>query len=146
MESKRKTSWTDFQLFNLSEKSNHKVVKEGDFYRWYSNPDGTWVLQSEKDFTTESKAFEYIYYNIPLWNEELFIRRNNSLKENLILQGQQRGQTTIRERSSMTRKEIIEIKKEFPYLSQKRIAEHLGVSVSTVKRALRKKIDDNTGF
>lgn len=34
-------------------------------------------------------------------------------------------------------KEIRETKNEFPLLSQKRLAEHFNVSVTTIKRALR---------
>lgn len=126
-ENYRKTNYTDFELFNLTDSNNHKIEKIGDYYYWFRKSNDKWE-RLEKDFESINKAKEYIHYNIGHWTKELFNRRFPKKPHKLYIKDLN---------SKSIHDKIRNIKAEYPYLSQKRLAEHFSVSISTIKRALR---------
>ena len=76
----RKTSYSNQQLANLIVLENHQVIQQGDFFQW-SRDIGTSIETIDIDFESSEKAYEYIYYNISLWNQELTDRINDSLSK-----------------------------------------------------------------
>ena len=126
----RKTNWTDHELLNLCNPANHKIEYDGFEYWWFSKANDIWVKQFINAFETENKALEYLYFNLSVWNKELFGRISRRIGTEI-----SKGSKANIRRDLYNN--IKSVKKEFPYLTQKRIAEHFKVSVSTIKRALR---------
>lgn len=74
----RKTNYSNKQLSNLIIVENHDVNKVGDYYQW-SRDNGDDIEYVDKDFDSIDKAYEWIYYNIALWRQELNERIDDQL-------------------------------------------------------------------
>ncbi len=131
MNSQFTTSWSDYQLFQLSNIDNHSITPDGDgYYKWYYTIDATNHLATHKEFKSISHAKEFIHFNITRWNNELFNRKNTVIKS-------LKAKSTIQNKKHNMYNNIKDIKNKYPGLTHKRIAEHLGISISTVKRGLK---------
>jgi mRNA-degrading endonuclease RelE of RelBE toxin-antitoxin system len=135
MENTFNTTWTDEQLFKLSNRENHKIVRlrSGD-YSWKHNIDGTWVDHYFTTFDDYNKPAHFMQYNLIKWRGELSGRQTETAKRYQIAT-RRLGQI----KNSITRTTADKIKEICGLglnLSQRELADELGVHLRTVTRAL----------
>jgi DNA-binding CsgD family transcriptional regulator len=126
------TSWSDLQLEELRELSNHKVVPDtaGEF-RWMHKLNGKWEIHSIKVFEEENVALNWMYFWLDKWNKELADRRALAARRS------NRRLKAIRRNITMTNKEkAIELRTLMTSWTQQEIANELSISRSTAKRYL----------
>lgn len=130
-----KTSWSDEQLFKLSNRENHKIVKlrSGD-YVWRHNINGSWENHCTDTFDEYSKPAHFLQYNLVKWMEELSARQVETARK---YRTANRRLSQIKDSITRTTAEKIkEISMLGLNLTQQELADELGVHLNTVKRAL----------
>tara|TARA_R110000803_G_scaffold44303_4_gene93785 strand:- start:177 stop:758 length:582 start_codon:yes stop_codon:yes gene_type:complete len=133
-----KTSWTDHQLFQLSNRANHKIVKTaaGD-YIWKHQLDGKWENHCiQGSFSTYKKPASHLAYWTAIWGEEL-IQRNEKISKEF----SSARKRLLRIKDSLnktTADKINEVKLLGLQFTNEELAMELGISLATVKRALKK--------
>tara|TARA_R110002124_G_C8746785_1_gene497899 strand:- start:335 stop:730 length:396 start_codon:yes stop_codon:yes gene_type:complete len=127
------TSWTDDQLKQLRQLSNHKVVSDiSGEYNWMHNITGKWEVHSVKVFEDQNTAYSWLYFWIDKWGKELDDRFSSKLKQD------RRKLKSIKRSKRMTNKEKIQsIRTLMTNYTMQEIANELSVSASTVKRSIR---------
>ena len=130
-----KTSWTDEQLFKLSSSDNHKVVKlrSGD-YMWKHNINEEWENHCISTFDDYSKPSHFLQYNLSKWMGELSSRRADKSRKNRAA-----ARRLIQIKNSITRTTADKIKEIILLglnLTQRELADELGVNIKTVNRAV----------
>ena len=127
------TSWTDDQLKQLRQLSNHKVVADvSGEYNWMHNITGKWEVHSVKVFEDQNTAYSWLYFWIDKWGKELDDRFSSKLKQD------RRKLKSIKRSKRMTNKEKIQsIRTLMTNYTLQDIANELSVSASTVKRSIR---------
>ena len=126
------TSWSDLQLQELSNRTNHKVVPDtaGEF-RWMHKLNGKWEIHSIKVFEQENVALNWLYFWVDKWTKELQDRRAIQARRS------KRRLKAIRRSITMTNKDkALEIRTLMTDWTQQEIANELSISRSTVKRYL----------
>lgn len=127
------TSWTDDQLKQLRELSNHKVVADiSGEYNWMHNINGKWEVHSVKVFKYQNTAYSWLYFWIDKWGKELDNRLSSKLKQD------RSKLKSIKRSKFMTNKEKIKsIRTLMTNYTIQEIANELSLSASTVKRSIR---------
>ena len=127
------TSWSDLQLEELSNLSNHKVVPDtAGEYRWMHKLDGRWEIHSIKVFEEENVALNWMYFWLDKWGKELDDRRAMQARRS------KRRLKAIRRSVIMTNKEkALEIRTLMTSWNIQEIANELSISKATVERALK---------
>ena len=128
--------WTDEELFRLSNRDNHKVVKlpSGD-YMWKHNLRGRWVNHCVGTFNDYNKPSHFLHYCISKWIEDLRVRQEE----------RRRKHTAAIRRLSMIKNSVTRTVadkiREISFLglnfTKEELSTELGVSLNTVKRALK---------
>ena len=131
---KHKTSWTTEQLHQLSQRFNHKIVKDNaGEYRWYNNIENKWQIHSIQVYETYSKPASFLEYWLVKWNDEYTDRINKEFRQ------RRRQYKRLKRKVKITQTELVnELKGLFPEWTNQEIANDLGISPSTVKRCIRK--------
>jgi len=131
---KHKTSWTTEQLHQLSQRFNHKIVKDnaGEF-RWYNNINGTWQIHSIQVYENYSKPASFLEYWLVKWNEEYTDRIAMEYRQ------RRRRYKRLKRKVKITQTELIaELKQLYPEWTNQEIANDLNISLRTVQRYLDK--------
>mgnify|MGYP003676021954 CR=1 FL=1 len=126
------SSWSDLQLEQLSNRTNHKVVPDtaGEF-RWMHKLNSKWEIHSIKVFEEENVAYSWMYFQLDRWDKELKDRRATQARRS------KRRLKAIRRSVTMTNKsKAIELRTLMTDWTQQEIANELSISRSTVKRYL----------
>ena len=126
------SSWSNLQLQELSNRTNHKVVRDiaGEF-RWMHKLNSKWEIHSIKVFEEESVAYSWMYFQLDRWDKELKDRRATQARRS------KRRLKAIRRSVSMTNKsKAIELRTLMTDWTQQEIANELGVNRKTVMRYL----------
>jgi hypothetical protein len=127
------TSWTDDQLEQLANISNHKMVEDaGGEYRWMHNINGKWEVHSIKVFEDINTPYSWLYFWVDKWDEELKNRREKAFRS------KNRKLRAIKRNSRLDNKtKVLRLRTLMPEYTQQDIANALSISLSTVKRYLR---------
>lgn len=126
------TSWSDLQLEELSDLSNHKVVPDtAGEYNWMHKLNGKWEIHSIKVFEEENVALNWLYFWIDKWTKELMDRKALQARR------ANRRLKAIRRSVTMTNKtKALELRTLMTSYTIQDIANELSVSLSTAKRYL----------
>jgi hypothetical protein len=127
------TSWTDEQLDRLVNIDNHKMVKDsaGETRWMHSLLNGVWDIHSIKVFEEEKLAYSWLYFWITKWDEELRLRKSTRA-----IQVRKQVKRIKRSVRTVVSDKVVELKSLLTSYTNQEIANELGVSISTVKRAL----------
>lgn len=133
-----KTSWSTEHLRQLKEITNHKVIYDGYEFVWMSKIDNKWQRHYIANFEDYNKPMSWIYFTIARWDKE-YKQRSESYFNEMIkeLEIDVKIKEISNEYSKKTKQKINEIKTLKPTISNKEIADILGVSVRTVERHLK---------
>lgn len=128
------TNWSDEQLERLVNIDNHKMVKDvaGETRWMHSLIQGKWSIHSVKVFEDEKMAYSWLYFWIPKWDSELRLRKSTRA-----IKVRKRLKRIKRSVRMIISDKIIEMSILLPNYTHTDIANELGVSRSTVTRALR---------
>ena len=129
------TSWTNEQLFKLSDIDNHKITKDIDgVFRWYHNINNKWELHSVWDFTNYRKPASYLHFWLVNWSKELKQRQTSSVRKRTATNRKLR--LLKKSLRKTTQDKIQELCLLFPEFTQEEVANELEISIKTVQRAL----------
>tara|TARA_R110001592_G_scaffold247171_1_gene509225 strand:- start:302 stop:691 length:390 start_codon:yes stop_codon:yes gene_type:complete len=128
------TNWSDEQLERLVNVDNHKMVKDvaGETRWMHSLSQGKWNTHSIKVFEDEKIAYSWLYFWIPKWDSELRLRKSTRA-----IKVRKRLKRIKRSVRMIISDKIIEMSVLLPNYTHTDIANELGVSRSTVTRALK---------
>ena len=128
------TNWSDEQLERLVNIDNHKMVKDaaGETRWMHSLIQGKWNIHSIKVFEDEKMAYSWLYFWIPKWDSELRLRKSTRA-----IKVRNRLKRIKRSVRMIISDKIIEMSILLPNYTHTDIANELGVSRSTVTRALK---------
>jgi len=141
----RKMGWTDEELLVLSNSNNHKIVrlKSGD-YMWKRKLVNVWENHCVDTFENYNKPHAFLHYALSKWIWELKHRQES---RNRSYRAARRKLGLIKR--SVTRTvadKIKEINLLGLNLNQQELANEMGVSLSTVERALRSDYNRESQF
>ena len=128
------TNWSDEQLERLVNIDNHKMVKDvaGETRWMHSLIQGKWNIHSVKVFEDEKMAYSWLYFWVPKWDSELRLRKSTRA-----IKVRKRLKHIKRSVRMMVSDKIIEMSILLPNYTHTDMANELGVSRSTVTRALK---------
>ncbi len=132
------SSWSTEHLRQLKEITNHKVIYDGYEFVWMSKIDGKWQRHYTANFEDYNKPMSWIYFTVSRWDKE-YKQRSESYFNEMIkeLEVDVKIKEISNEYSKKTKQKINEIKTIKPTISNKEIADILGVSIRTVERHLK---------
>ncbi len=132
------SSWSTEHLRQLKEITNHKVIYDGYEFVWMSKIDGKWQRHYTANFEDYNKPMSWIYFTVSRWDKE-YKQRSESYFNEMIkeLEVDVKIKEISNEYSKKTKQKINEIKTLKPTISNKEIADILGVSIRTVERHLK---------
>ena len=132
------SSWSTEHLRQLKEITNHKVIYDGYEFVWMSKIDGKWQRHYTANFEDYNKPMSWIYFTVSRWDKE-YKQRSESYFNEMIkeLEVDVKIKEICNEYSKKTKQKINEIKTLKPNISNKEIADILGVSIRTVERHLK---------
>ena len=128
------SSWSIEHLRQLKEITNHKVVYDGYEFVWLSKLDNKWSRHYIRNFTDYNTPMSWIYFCIAKWNKEYLDRQNSyiiDMRKELDIEI--KITEISRDAKAKTKakiKEIIELK---PNISNKDIADILGVTIKSIE-------------
>lgn len=129
------SSWSTEHLKQLKEITNHKVVYDGYEFVWMSKLDDTWSRHYIRNFEEYKQPMSWIYFNISMWDSEYRNRQATYLKDMMKDLDVEIKITQIsREANVRTKNKIKEILQLKPNMSNKDVADILGVTIRTVER------------
>ena len=129
------SSWSTEHLKQLKEITNHKVIYDGYEFIWMSKLDNEWSRHYVANFDNYNKPMSWIYFNISIWDNEYRNRQANYLKDMMKDLDVEIKITEIsREANVRTKNKIKEILQLKPNMSNRDIADILGVTIRTVER------------
>jgi hypothetical protein len=130
------TSWSYAELFELSNRDNHKIVKDSvGEYRWMHYLNGKWEMHSIKVFEDCATPSSWLHFWMAKWSTELKERTQKKSSEQAKITRKVRVIINSLKRS--TSDKIRQINNLQPNFTQQDIANELEVSVKTVTRALK---------
>lgn len=130
-----KTNWSDNELKQLKEITNHRVRFDGYEFIWEHNIDNNWNRHYVSNFIDYKKPMSWIHHNIHIWKKEYNFRKSKYLKNmERDLDIQIKITEISREASKRTKIKIQEILNIKPNITNKDIADVLGVTKRTVER------------
>lgn len=127
--------WSLEELRDLKEITNHRIDYDGYEFVWMHYLNNKWSRHYVRNFSDYNKPMSWIYFNLNVWNKEYNERSNKYLKDmkrNLDIEV--KITEISREANIRTKNKINEILKLKPSMSNKDIAEVLGVTIRTVER------------
>ena len=124
------TSWSNESLSQLSNRNNHKVVKDtAGEYRWYHKLDGKWSIHSIKIFEDESTPLHWMHTWLSMWSKEL---DNRLTKEaNKIRRSKNR---ILRSNKMSNKDKAIKLSNLLKDYTQDDIANELNITTRTLRR------------
>jgi hypothetical protein len=124
------------QYRNLSYLDNHKIIRDGRDFWWYSRKDTQFTKHCIISFTDYKKVLSNINYWIPIYRKRSINHRD--CLDTMIKELQQEEEIYIIANSdtSLTNK-IRQILKVNPSISPKELTSLLGVSKMTISRQLK---------
>lgn len=126
------TSWTNSELKQLCDLSNHKISPDiaGEF-RWYHKLNGKWDIHSIKVFEDENKPLSWMYHWRAKWSEEL---EQREVKANRSIHRKLRAiRKSVRKTNKVKALEIRTLMKDYTI---QEIANELSLGKRTVERYL----------
>ena len=128
------TNWTTDQLRNLKEVTNHKVIYDGYEFVWMSKPEDKWLRHYISNFEDYNKPMSWIHHHTYNWGVEYRARHSKYLEDmRRSLDVDVKIRAISKEATIKTKEKIIEILQLKPSISNKDIAEVLGVTVKSVE-------------
>ena len=132
--------WSIEHLNQLKELTNHRVVWDKYEFVWQVKLDGKWQRHYIRNFNNYNTPMSWIFFNISKWNNEYNNRRTKYLKDmKANLEIEIKITEISRESNVRTKQKIKEIINLKPSISNKDIADVLGVTIRTVERHKNKK-------
>lgn len=132
--------WSIEHLNQLKELTNHRVVWDKYEFVWQVKLDGEWQRHYIRNFNNYNTPMSWIFFNISKWNNEYNNRRTKYLKDmKANLEIEIKITEISRESNVRTKQKIKEIINLKPSISNKDIADVLGVTIRTVERHKNKK-------
>tara|TARA_R110002012_G_scaffold3900_1_gene18083 strand:- start:304 stop:699 length:396 start_codon:yes stop_codon:yes gene_type:complete len=130
--------WSIEHLNQLKELTNHRVVWDKYEFVWQVKLDGKWQRHYIRNFNNYNTPMSWIFFNISKWNNEYNNRRTKYLKDmKANLEIEIKITEISRESNVRTKQKIKEIINLKPSISNKDIADVLGVTIRTVERHKR---------
>ena len=127
--------WSIEHLNQLKELTNHRVVWDKYEFVWQVKLDGKWQRHYIRNFNNYNTPMSWIFFNISKWNNEYNNRRTKYLKDmKANLEIEIKITEISRESNVRTKQKIKEIINLKPSISNKDIADVLGVTIRTVER------------
>lgn len=127
--------WSIEHLNQLKELTNHRVVWDKYEFVWQVKLDGKWQRHYIRNFNNYNTPMSWIFFNISKWNNEYNNRRTKYLKDmKANLEIEIKITEISRESNVRTKQKIKEIINLKPSISNKEIADVLGVTIRTVER------------
>ncbi len=127
--------WSIEHLNQLKELTNHRVVWDKYEFVWQVKLDGEWQRHYIRNFNNYNTPMSWIFFNISKWNNEYNNRRTKYLKDmKANLEIEIKITEISRESNVRTKQKIKEIINLKPSISNKDIADVLGVTIRTVER------------
>lgn len=129
------TSWSTEELKDLKEITNHNVIYDGYEYIWMSKTNGEWNRQCTANFKDYNKPMSWIHFHTYRWGKEYRARHAkylDNMRKRLDLDVKIRE--ISREANVNTKQKVLEIINLKPNISNKDIADILGVTIRTVER------------
>ena len=127
--------WSIEHLNQLKELTNHRVVWDKYEFVWQVKLDGEWQRHYIRNFNNYNTPMSWIFFNISKWNNEYNNRRTKYLKDmKTNLEIEIKITEISRESNVRTKQKIKEIINLKPSISNKDIADVLGVTIRTVER------------
>ena len=127
------TSWSNESLSELSNRNNHKVVKDtAGEYRWYHKLNGKWSIHSIKVFEDEATPLHWMHTWLSLWRGELDKRVTKKANRD-----RRSKKSILRSFKTSKQEKAILLSKLLTSHTQVEIANELSINVSTLKRYLR---------
>tara|TARA_R110002050_G_scaffold278983_1_gene425309 strand:+ start:99 stop:509 length:411 start_codon:yes stop_codon:yes gene_type:complete len=128
------TNWTTEQLRNLKEVTNHKVIYDGYEFVWMSKPEDKWLRHYISNFEDYNKPMSWIHHHTYNWGVEYRARQAKYLEDmRRSLDVDVKIRAISKEATIKTKEKIMEILQLKPSISNKDIAEVLGVTVKSVE-------------
>ena len=122
-------------LSQIKEITNHRVIWDGYEFVWEVRLDNTWQRHYVRNFDNYNTPMSWIFFNLSRWNNEYNTRSAKYLKEMKAELDVEIKITEIsRESNVRTKQKIREIINLKPSISNKEIADILGVTIRTVER------------
>ena len=129
------TNWTTEQLGNLKNVTNHKVVYDGYEFVWMSKPNNTWMRHCVSNFKDYNKPMSWIHHHTYNWGKEYRQRHDRYLQDmRKSLDIDVKIREISREAKVKTKEKVREIINLKPTITNKDIADILGVTIRTVER------------
>ena len=128
------TNWTTEQLKNLKEVTNHKVIYDGYEFVWMSKPDNIWSRHYISNFEDYNKPMSWIHHHTYNWGKEYKQRQEKYLADmRRSLEIDVKIREISREAKVKTKEKVREIVNLKPTISNKDIADILGVTIKSVE-------------
>ena len=128
------TNWTTEQLSNLKNITNHKVVYDGYEFVWMSKPNTNWTRHCVSNFKDYNKPMSWIHHHTYNWGKEYRQRHDKYLQDmRRSLDIDIKIREISREAKVKTREKVREIVNLKPNISNKEIANILGVTIKSVE-------------
>ena len=127
--------WKTEHLKQLKEVTNHKVIYDGYEFVWMSKIDNKWSRHYISNFKDYNTPISWMHFNLSRWNNEYISRQSKYLKTmKADLEVEIKITEISREANVKTKQKILEIINLKPSISNKDIAQVLGVTIRTVER------------
>ena len=128
------TNWTTEQLGNLKNVTNHKVVYDGYEFVWMSKPNDTWTRHCVSNFKDYNKPMSWIHHHTYNWGKEYRQRHDRYLQDmRKSLDIDVKIREISREAKVKTKEKVKEIINLKPTITNKDIADILGVTIKSVE-------------
>ena len=128
------TNWTTEQLGNLKNVTNHKVVYDGYEFVWMSKPNDTWTRHYVSNFKDYNKPMSWIHHHTYNWGKEYRQRHDRYLQDmRKSLDIDVKIREISREAKVKTKEKVREIINLKPTITNKDIADILGVTIKSVE-------------
>jgi len=128
------TSWRNESLSELSNRNNHKVVKDtAGEYRWYHKLNGKWSIHSIKVFEDEATPLHWMHTWLSMWRNELDRRITKKASRD-----RRAKKSVLRSSKTSKQQKAILLSELLSEYTQQELANELQVSIATLKRYLKK--------
>ena len=134
----RTTSWSDEELKLLCEPDSHRIHFDGYEWIWQQGISGIWTRQTLKEFNDYAHAYSFLVYNLASWKKEYdqreSKRRTKELRKIKSIERKASKIQSIVSSGSSTQSRVKDLLKLLPDLSNKDLANMLGVTCSLISK------------
>ena len=127
-----KTSWSNNQLKQLKDISNHKIIYDGYEFVWMAKLDGNWNRHYVANFNNYNKPMSFIHTSIYKEYKNRYSEYLEDMRKSLEIDI--RIKEISRVANIKTKQKILEILNLKPDINNKDISDILGVTIRTVER------------